>query len=160
MLSIANIKYLAIIIVLLVILSAVIIMGTLQTQPSPPPQPTQPRSVQPTSFFNLAPPSISPSSSIDDNFIEYSQQYLEQQEKITQEERSTDKQALIVSSFIDKLPITGQYIKVTYNIYNNQVYSEYDRDNKEAATKEFANLLKENQIQDINWLYNLQIIER
>jgi hypothetical protein len=159
MLSISNIKSLAIIFILLMILSVIILLAT-TSQQSPTPSPLPVSSITPTSFPNLAPPSISPAASINTTYNEYSPQYLEEQERISQEEQPVINQALTVSAFIDKLPFKGQFISVTYNIYNNQVYLEYNRADKNQALQEFANLLKENKIENINWLYNLSIIEK
>lgn len=132
------------------------------TQPITP-SPTPPETVQiplPTSFPEMAPPSISPTASVNNVFNTYSEQYKEEQKVISTQEQPIHDQALTISAFIDKLPTTGKFIKVTYNIYNNQVYLEYTAGNKDAALKEFVDLLKANGIENINWLYNLQIVER
>lgn len=159
MLSITNLKSLAFILIILIVLFTVILFGTSQTeQPQSSPFPIS--SVTPTSFPNLAPPSISPNASINTTYNQYSEQYLQEQEQINQQEKPVIDQALTVSAFVDKLPLKKQFINVTYNIYNNQIYLEYNRVDKNQALEEFANLLEENNIDNINWLYNLNIIER
>lgn len=131
------------------------------TQPAQqPPAPQQIPIPRPTSFPALSPPSISPSASINNVFNTYSEQYLKEQGDVSLKEKPLQDQALIVSHFVDKLPITGKFIKVTYNIYNNQVYLEYPSGNKDESLKEFVDLLKSNRIENISWLYNLQVIER
>lgn len=128
---------------------------------APPPQASPlPSTPIPTSFPDLAPPSISPAASVNNVFNTYSEQYKKEQEIISSEEHAVQNQALTVSAFIDKLPITGRFIQVTYNIYNNRVYLEYPAGNKDEALKEFVDLLKANGIENINWLYNLKIIEK
>lgn len=159
MISITNLKSLAFILIILIVLFTVILFGTSQNQQSQP-SPSPISTVTPTSFPNLAPPSISPNASINTTYNEYSEQYLREQEIINQQEKPVIDQALTVSGFIDKLPFQGKNIAVTYNIYNNQIYLEYNRSNKDQALVEFANLLKENNIENINWLYNLNIIEK
>ena len=154
-------KVIAILLGLSIIFLTVIVIGTsLTSTPSPTQSPAPlPKTVQPTSFPNLAPPSISPTASLDTSFNTYSEDYLRQQEEATKQEQQIATQSLLVSHFVDKLPVQGQYIKVTYNIYNNQVYLEYNRIDKKKALAEFVNLLKQNQIEDVKWLYNLKIIE-
>ena len=154
-------KVIAILLGLSIIFLTVIVIGTsLTSTPSPTQSPAPlPKTVQPTSFPNLAPPLISPTASIDTSFNTYSEDYLRQQEEATKQEQQIATQSLLVSHFVDKLPVQGQYIKVTYNIYNNQVYLEYNRIDKKKALAEFVNLLKQNQIEDVKWLYNLKIIE-
>ncbi len=159
MLSITNLKSLAFILIIIIVIFSVILFGTSQTgQPQPSISPIS--SMSPTSFPNLAPPSISPQASINTTYNQYSEQYLEEQEKINEQEQPVIDQALTVSAFVDKLPYKGQFITVTYNIYNNQIYLEYDKAQKEQSLNEFADLLKRNDISNINWLYNLNIIEK
>ncbi len=143
--------------ILLIIILAIVFS---LSAPIAPPQDQVISTPQPTSFPNLAPPSIPPDAPINNIYNTYSQEYLEEQKIVDQEEQPLDNRALTVSKFVDTLPFTGQYIKVSYNIYNNQVYLEYDRNNKAAAVAEFADLLKKNNIENINWINNLQIIER
>lgn len=144
--------------VLLLVILAIALSLTQPVQQPPSPQPVQ--VPVPTSFPALAPPSISPSASVNNVFNTYSEEYLKEQEDIDLKEKPLQDQALTVSRFIDKLPVTGKFIKVTYNIYNNQIYLEYPAGNKDESLKEFVGLLKSNGIENINWLYNLQIIER
>lgn len=159
MISIANLKSIGIVLILLIILFGIILFGRSQTEtPSPAQTPLQ--SIKPALKPDLAPPSISPSASIDATFNTYSEQYLKEQAEVNSQEQGITAQAAVVSKFVDRLPITGNYIKVTYNIYNNQVYLEYLRNNKEAALAEFVKLLKKNQIENVSWLYNLNIVER
>lgn len=143
------------------VLLIVILAITLSlTQPvSETPAPGQVQIPSPTSFPNLAPPSISPAP-INNVFNTYSEEYLKEQEEVSKQEKAIGDQALTVSKFVDSLPFSGKFIKVTYNIYNNQIYLEYPRVNKQEALDEFVSLLKANQIENINWLYNLKIIEK
>jgi|CXWK01.1.fsa_nt_gi PBP1b-binding outer membrane lipoprotein LpoB len=159
MFSIINLKFIALILIIFIIVSVVVVfMTTPQTQSPSQQIPTQ--SVSPTSYPNLNPSPIPPSAPIDNTFNSYTPEYLEEQQKVTEQEQPLYNKALIVSEFTDKLPFTGQYIKVSYNIYNNQIYLEYDKNNKDQALAEFVNLLKQNRIENINWLYNLSILEK
>lgn len=144
--------------VLLLVILAIALSMTQPVQQPPSSQPVQ--APIPTSFPDLAPPSVSPSASINNIYNTYSQDYLKQQEEVSTQEKKIQDQALTVSKFVDKLPITGRFIKVTYNIYNNKVYLEYPGKNKDESLEEFVDLLKSNGIENINWLYNLEIIER
>lgn len=145
--------------VLTVIIVAIVLSLTQPASPLPPPAQTV-RTPVPTSFPELAPPSIFPRASVNIIFNTYSAQYQREQEIINAKEEPIRNQALTVSHFIDRLPYSGSFIKVTYNIYSNQVYLEYSRGNKEEALKEFVDLLKSGGIENINWLSNLQIIEK
>lgn len=144
--------------VLLLVILAIALSLTQPIQQPPSPQPVQ--VPVPTSFPALVPPSISPSASVNDVFNTYSGQYLKEQEAVNIKEQPLQDQALAVSAFVDKLPITGRFVKVTYNIYNNKVYLEYPGKNKDESLKEFVDLLKSNGIENISWLYNLEIIEK
>lgn len=158
--SIANLKIIAIFIVVFIFVALVISLSRQSTPPAINQTQTSTPSSQPTSYPNLAPSSISPDASVNEIFNTYSEDYLKQQAEVTKQEEGIANQASIVSKFIDKLPITGQFIKVTYNIFNNQVYLEFNRQDKDQASREFAVLLKANQIENVNWLNNLNIIEK
>lgn len=143
--------------VLLIVILAITLSLTQPVSEIPTEQPVQ--IPAPTSFPNLAPPSISPAP-INNVFNTYSEEYLKEQEEVSKQEKAIGDQALVVSKFVDSLPFNGKFIKVTYNIYNNQVYLEYPGTNKQEALDEFVNLIKANNIENINWLNNLKIIER
>lgn len=157
--SLINLKSLAIIIILLVILSMIIILTIRPSSPTYP-VPSPVTTIQPTSYPNLVPPPVPSNAPINTDFIDYDEEYKKSQEQIYQQEKPILDRSTAVANFRDKLPYTGQFISVTYNIYAGQINLQYQKNNKQQALDEFVKLLKDNQIENIDWLPNLIITEK
>ncbi len=80
-------------------------------------------------------------------------------QKIDQQGLEFIRRGTLISNLIDKLPFEGENFSLLYNLSNNQFIAVFNNKESTLAQKEFEAFLKQNNIEDKSWLYNLTIKE-
>lgn len=78
-------------------------------------------------------------------------------QKITEEDKKIFNKDRLIGQLIKKLPYQGQLFKLEYDYSNNSFTVSLDNSDSAKANSELGAFLKDNQIENRNWLYNLEV---
>lgn len=75
---------------------------------------------------------------------------------ITEKEKSQIEKDQLTGKLITLLPVQKELFSLEYNYDNNVFTVKLEEGKEQAANEEFIEFLKQNSIDDQNWLYNLK----